>query len=160
SIYEGTNTIQANDLLRRKVIGSGGALLKLFLKEIDALVPELKGELAYQAEALTALSAEWEELSLDIARRAEKNPDEAAGAAFDYLMYSGYVAVGYFWARMSKVARASLGQSATDDPFYRAKLQTARFYFERILPRTRALSVTLRTSSESLMAIADDAFVL
>jgi hypothetical protein len=160
SIYEGTNTIQANDLLRRKVIGSGGGLLKLFLKEIDALTRELGGELGYQADALNALRGEWEELSLDIAKRAEKNPDEAAGSAFDYLMYSGYVSVGYFWARMSKVALASLGKSATDDAFYRAKLQTARFYFERILPRTRTLAITLRTTSQSLMEIADDAFVL
>jgi alkylation response protein AidB-like acyl-CoA dehydrogenase len=161
SIYEGTNTIQANDLLRRKVIGSGGALLKLFLKEVDALVEELRGsELGYQADALEALSSEWDSISTDIAARAAKNADEAAGAAFDYLMYSGYVAVGYFWARMSKVALASLGKSATDDAFYRAKLQTARFYYDRILPRTRTLAITLRTSSKSLMEIADDAFVL
>ncbi len=161
SIYEGTNTIQANDLLRRKVIGSRGALLDNFLREIDALTAELKGgQLGYQADALEALRGEWQELSTDIAKRAEKNPDEAAGAAFDYLMYSGYVAVGYFWARMSKVALASLGKSATDDNFYRAKLQTAQFYFDRILPRTRTLAITLRTSSQSLMEIADDAFVL
>ncbi|MET0286955.1 MAG: acyl-CoA dehydrogenase C-terminal domain-containing protein [Polyangiales bacterium] len=161
SIYEGTNTIQANDLLRRKVIGSGGALLNNFLGEVDALTKELKGsQLGYQADALEALRGEWEEISSDIAKRAANNADEAAGAAFDYLMYAGYVSVGYFWARMSKVALASLGKSASDDAFYRAKLQTAQFYFDRILPRTRTLAITLRTSSKSLMEIADDAFVL
>lgn len=162
SIYEGTNTIQANDLLRRKVIGSGGALLKLFLQEVDALAGELKGssELGYQADALTELSREWLALSNDIAKRAESNADEAAGAAFDYLMYSGYVSVAYFWARMSKAALAKLGKGTpTDDTFFRTKLQTARFYYERILPRTRTLAVTLRAPSKTLMDIADDNFV-
>ncbi|MDB4991237.1 MAG: phenylacyl-CoA dehydrogenase [Myxococcaceae bacterium] len=160
SIYEGTNTIQANDLLRRKVIGSKGALLQVFLKEVETLVSELTGssELGYQAQALAELSSEWASLSTDIARRAESNADEAAGAAFDYLMYSGYVAVAYFWARMSKAAIASLGRVPSEDLFLRTKLQTARFYFERILPRTRTLAVTLKAPSKTLMDVADDAF--
>jgi alkylation response protein AidB-like acyl-CoA dehydrogenase len=161
SIYEGTNTIQANDLLRRKVIGSGGALLELFLKEIDVLVSALEGtELDYQAKALARLRTEWADISLDLAKRSKANPDEAAGAAFDYLMYSGYVSVAYFWARMSKAAIAHRGKNASDDAFYLAKLQTAQFYYDRILPRTSTLAITLRTSSKSLMDIADDAFVL
>jgi alkylation response protein AidB-like acyl-CoA dehydrogenase len=162
SIYEGTNTIQANDLLRRKVLGTRGALLELFLLEVDELVAELRtdSELSYQADALATLRAEWEALSQDIARRAEINPDEAAGAAFDYLMYSGYVSVAYFWARMSKAARKNLGKNPVEDDFYRAKLFTARFYYERILPRTRTLATTLRASSKSLMDIPDGSFVL
>jgi alkylation response protein AidB-like acyl-CoA dehydrogenase len=162
SIYEGTNTIQANDLLRRKVIGTKLGLLQNFLKEVDALVSELKGspELGYQAQALSELRGEWEAISSDIAKRSVENADEAAGAAFDYLMYSGYVSVAYFWARMSKAAIQNTGRNASDDKFYKAKLQTARFYYERILPRTRTLAVTLRASSKSLMDIADDAFVI
>jgi len=162
SIYEGTNTIQANDLLRRKVIGTRGGLLALFLNEIDALVADLKGqrELAYQTAALSKLRTEWESISTLIARRSENNADEAAGAAFDYLMYSGYVVVGYFWTRMCKAALANLGKSEADDRFYTAKLQTARFYFERILPRTRTLAVTMRASSSTLMDMAEDAFVI
>jgi len=161
SIYEGTNTIQANDLLRRKVLGTKGALLENFLVEIDALVSEIEGssELGYQAQALSELRGEWKAISDDIAKRAASNADEAAGAAFDYLMYSGYVSVAYFWARMSKAAIANQGRVAADEAFFRSKLQTARFYFERILPRTRTLAVTLRASSKSLMEIADDGFV-
>jgi alkylation response protein AidB-like acyl-CoA dehydrogenase len=161
SIYEGTNTIQANDLLRRKVLGSKGALLELFLKEIDKVVSEIQGssELGYQAQALSELRGEWEALSNDIAKRAAQNPEEAAGAAFDYLMYSGYVSVAYFWARMSKAAIANLGRVPADDRFLRSKLQTARFYFERVLPRTRGLAVNLRASSKSLMDPDDDGFV-
>ncbi len=161
SIYEGTNTIQANDLLRRKVLGSKGALLGLFLREVDALIHDLKElpELAYQTEALQALRQEWEEISLDIGKRSAANADEAAGAAFDYLMYSGYAALAYFWGRISKVASVKVQKGGADAPFYKSKLQTARFYFERILPRTRTLAVTLRAPSSTLMDVADDGFV-
>jgi len=162
SIYEGTNTIQANDLLRRKVLGTNGALLTMFLRELDQLAESIAGddELAYQANALKLARKEWEELTADIAKRSANNADEAAGAAFDYLMYAGYVAVAYCWARMSKVAKAALGKSAEADVFYRTKLQTARFYFERILPRTRGLAATLRAPSDTLMAVPEDAFVI
>jgi alkylation response protein AidB-like acyl-CoA dehydrogenase len=161
-IYEGTNGIQANDLLRRKVIGSKGALLRVFLEEVETLVRELEGssELGYQAKALAELKDEWAALSSDIARRSVSNADEAAGVAFDYLMYSGYVAVAYCWARMSKAALANLGRLPSDDLFLRTKLQTARFYFERILPRTRSLVVTLKAPSETLMVVAAEAFSL
>jgi hypothetical protein len=160
-IYEGTNTIQANDLLRRKVLGSKSGLLKLFLSEVEAIATELSAdsELSYQAEALKAHAKEWEQLTQHIALRSEKDSDEAAGAAFDYLQYAGYVTLAYFWGRMSRVAKASLGKSADQDAFYRSKLQTARFYFERILPRTRALAVTLQAPAATLMDIAEDAFV-
>jgi alkylation response protein AidB-like acyl-CoA dehydrogenase len=164
TIYEGTNTIQANDLLRRKVLGSKGALLRLFLSELDALVGELavEPELAYQADALRALSAEWSQLSSELAARSERDPEEAAGAAFDYLMYSGYACLAHFWGRMSLVASRSLSASGAADAqsaaFYRSKLQTGRFYFERILPRTRTLAATLRAPASTLMAIAEDGF--
>jgi alkylation response protein AidB-like acyl-CoA dehydrogenase len=160
-IYEGTNTIQANDLLRRKVLGSNGALLSLFLGEVEVLAGELANdpELAYQAEALKAIKKEWEQLTQHIGQRAQKDGDEAAASAFDYLLYSGYATLAYFWGRMSRVAKASLGQSADQDAFYRSKLQTARFYYERILPRTRGLAVTLKAPASTLMEIAEDAFV-
>jgi alkylation response protein AidB-like acyl-CoA dehydrogenase len=160
-IYEGTNTIQANDLLRRKVLGSKGGLLKLFLGDVDAVATELAAdsELAYQAEALKAHAKEWELLTANIAARTEKDGDEAGGAAFDYLQYAGYVTLAYFWGRMSRVAKANLGKSADQDAFYRSKLQTARFYFERILPRTRTLAVTLQAPAATLMEVAEDAFV-
>jgi alkylation response protein AidB-like acyl-CoA dehydrogenase len=160
SIYEGTNTIQANDLLRRKVLGTKGALLSLFLREIDALNHDLVEipELAYQVEALKGVRKEWEEISTDLAKRTEQNADEAAGAAFDYLMYSGYSTLAYFWARMSKVAVVKAAKGGSEAAFYQSKLQTARFYFERILPRTRTLAVTLRAPSATLMATPDDAF--
>jgi alkylation response protein AidB-like acyl-CoA dehydrogenase len=160
-IYEGTNTIQANDLLRRKVLGSKGALLERFLREIDALVAELAGvpELAYQVTALKWHRGEWVALTKDLGLRSERDADEAGGAAFDYLMYAGYVTLAYFWARASLVAHKGLGKSAESDAFYTSKLQTARFYFERILPRTQSLATTIKAPAATLMEIAEDAFV-
>lgn len=158
SIYEGTNTIQGNDLIRRKVIGSKGALLKLFLRDLHAIASELTdhADLGYQAIELKRLGGEWEALSTDLATRCAKDADEAAGAAFDYLMYSGYVVLATLWARMSKVA--SQKKAGDDKLFYNTKLQTARFYFERILPRTHGLAATLRASSSTLMDVPEEAF--
>ncbi|HEX6245387.1 MAG TPA: acyl-CoA dehydrogenase C-terminal domain-containing protein, partial [Polyangiales bacterium] len=102
---------------------------------------------------------EWEQLTQGIAQRSQKDPEEAAASAFDYLLYSGYVTLAYLWARMSRVAKANLGKSSAEDPFYRSKLQTARFYYERILPRTRALAATLKAPAATLMDVAEDAFV-
>jgi alkylation response protein AidB-like acyl-CoA dehydrogenase len=160
-IYEGTNTIQANDLLRRKVLGTKGALLDLFLREVDGVVSQLGSvpELAYQATQLKVLRGEWVALTQDIGQRSERDGDEAGGAAFDYLMYAGYVALAYFWARSSLVAQRSLGKSPESDAFYRSKLQTARFYYERILPRTQSLATTIRAPAATLMEISEDAFV-
>jgi alkylation response protein AidB-like acyl-CoA dehydrogenase len=160
-IYEGTNTIQANDLLRRKVLGSKGALLELFLREIDGVIGPLSGlpTLAYQATALRTLRDEWLALTEDLGQRTARDGDEAGGAAFDYLMYAGYIALAYFWARASLVAHKNLGKSAENDAFYTSKLQTARFYFERILPRTQSLAATIKAPAATLMEIAEEAFV-
>jgi hypothetical protein len=74
-------------------------------------------------------------VSLQIGQKAMENPDEAGAAAVDYLMYSGYVVLAYFWARMAVVAQAKIAAGEGDSSFYEAKLHTARFYFQRLLPR-------------------------
>ena len=74
-------------------------------------------------------------------------------------MYAGYVALAYLWARSSLTAQRGLGKSAQDDAFYTSKLQTARFYFERILPRTQSLATTIKAPAATLMEIAEDAFI-
>jgi hypothetical protein len=69
----------------------------------------------------------------------------------DYLMYSGYMVLGYFWARMAKVAQEKLAAGTSEEDFYKAKLTTARFYFTRILPRTRMHAATMTAGAASLM---------
>jgi hypothetical protein len=96
-----------------------------------------------------------------LAQEGMKNPDQAGAASVDYLHLFGYVAIGYLWARMAKVAQAKLaagGLKGDDRAFYEAKLQTARFYMERMLPRHSTHFANLMAGSESIMAFADAAF--
>ncbi|MDF3845053.1 acyl-CoA dehydrogenase C-terminal domain-containing protein, partial [Pseudomonas citronellolis] len=129
-IYEGTNGIQALDLLGRKVLGSQGKLLLGFTKLVHQLCqanaehPQLKAQVAQ----LAALNKQWGELTQKVGMAAMKNPDEVGAAAVDYLMFSGYVTLGYFWLRMALVARQKLEEGAAEADFYQAKLATADFY--------------------------------
>ena len=84
------------------------------------------------------------------------NPEEVGAASVDYLMYSGYATFAYFWARAVAV---SLVAAATDDSdFYTAKIKTARFYFQRILPRTRTLIVSMKSGADNLLALDEEHF--
>ena len=105
-LYEGTTGIQAMDLIGRKVLGSGGKLLLGFTEMIDEFCEANTGEEdAEFISVLTRYKDEWLELSMKIGEAAMENPDEAGAAAVDYLMYSGYVTLAYFWARMAVLAQ-------------------------------------------------------
>jgi hypothetical protein len=98
---------------------------------------------------------ELERLTHAVVERAIKDADEAGAAAVEYLMFAGYVVYAYMWARMAKAAL-----DGGDDPFYSAKLKTARFYFQRLLPRTRGLAACVESGGEALMALSEDEFTL
>ena len=158
-LYEGTTGIQAMDLIGRKVLGSGGQLLMGFTQMID----DFCAANTYEADAefisvLTRYKDEWLEMSLKIGERAMENPDEAGAAAVDYMMYSGYVTLAYFWARMAVIARQKIAEAEGDASFYEAKLMTARFYFDRILPRTLAHKESLQSGAENLMDMPEAMF--
>jgi butyryl-CoA dehydrogenase len=91
-----------------------------------------------------------------LAQESLKNPDQAGAAATDYLHLFGYVAFGYLWARMAKIALAK--QGGADAAFYDAKLRTARYYMQRLLPRTGAHLSTLMSGSAPIMEFPDAAF--
>ncbi len=159
-IYEGTNGIQALDLLGRKVLASKGELLHHFTGQVRAYI-ESESSNACAAEFLAPLTANldrWEQLSRDIAERAEANPDEMGAASFDYLMYSGYTVMAYLWARSATVAQQKLDAGTDESRFYQAKIHSARFYFQRILPRNESLALSLCSSAESLMSMDEDQF--
>jgi hypothetical protein len=78
------------------------------------------------------------------------NADEVGAAAVDYLRVAGHLVFGYFWARMAQVALQQIS-AGSNDPFYKAKVQTARFYFSRLFPETASLMLTARSGSEVLM---------
>nr|WP_298144522.1 acyl-CoA dehydrogenase C-terminal domain-containing protein [uncultured Pseudomonas sp.] len=145
-IYEGTNGIQALDLVGRKVIGSGGAFYKYFADEIKAFTDSADSSLGEFVEPLKAAIANLEQMTADLLERAKANPNEIGAASVEYLHVFGYTAYAYMWALM---ARAALGKEAQDD-FYASKLGTARFYFARILPRIHSLSASVKAGSESL----------
>ncbi|MBV1788221.1 acyl-CoA dehydrogenase C-terminal domain-containing protein [Marinobacterium sp. D7] len=159
-LYEGTTQIQALDLLGRKVLMSEGKTLMAFTKVIHKFCQAAAEEPKMRAFVgpLEKHNKEWGELTQQLGMKAMMNRDEVGAASVDYLMYSGYVTLAYFWARMAQVAQHKLAEGSGDAAFYRAKLTTARFYFERILPRTRSLVETMLSGSDNLMALSEEHF--
>jgi alkylation response protein AidB-like acyl-CoA dehydrogenase len=151
-IYEGTNTIQSLDLLGRKVLGNNGATLKKFGKLVGALVAE-EGVNEKMAEFITPIAELGEQITkftTEIGFKGFQNADEVGAAAVDYLRVAGHLVFGYFFARMAQVALREIAAGNTD-PFYPAKLQTARFYFAKLFPETATLMRTARAGSKVLM---------
>jgi hypothetical protein len=156
TLYEGTTGIQALDLMGRKVMQQQGAGLRIFLGMIEAFCAEHANDpaLAEFVAPLRALAMEWQQLTLQVGQRAVANPEEVGAAAYDYLFYSGYAALGYWWAR----SVAATGPSARSESFKAAKLETARFYFARILPRTRTHAAAIGSGAGTLMAMNEADF--
>jgi alkylation response protein AidB-like acyl-CoA dehydrogenase len=151
-IYEGTNTIQSLDLLGRKVLGNQGATLKKFGKMVARLVEEegVNEQMAEFINPLAYLGEQMTKFTTELGFKAFQNPDEVGGAAVDYLRVAGHLVLGYFWARMAQVALRQIAAGNTD-PFYKAKLQTARFYFAKLFPETATLMRTARSGVTVLM---------
>ena len=151
-IYEGTNTVQSLDLLGRKVLGNNGATLKKFGKLIGALIAEegVNEKMAEFINPLAVLADQMTKFTTELGFKGLQNPDEVGAAAVDYLRVAGHLVFGYFWARMAQVALREIAAGNTD-PFYLAKLQTARFYFAKLFPETASLMRTARSGSRSLM---------
>jgi len=151
-IYEGTNTIQSLDLLGRKVLGNNGATLKKFGKMVAQLVQEegVNEKMAEFINPLAYLGDQMTKFTTEIGFKGFQNADEVGAAAVDYLRVAGHLVFGYFWARMAQVALHQIAAGNTD-PFYRGKLQTARFYFAKLFPETATLMRTARSGAQVLM---------
>ncbi|MBL0718783.1 acyl-CoA dehydrogenase C-terminal domain-containing protein [Piscinibacter sp. Jin2] len=160
-IYEGTNTIQSLDLLGRKVLGDGGKKLKAFGRKVAEFVEDEGVDEAMQefVNPLADLGDKVTKLSTELGFKGMGNADEVGAAAVDYLRVCGHLVFAYFFARMAKVALAKQADPATaNDPFYTAKLATARFYFAKLLPETASLIRSARAGSASLMALDEALF--
>ena len=159
-LYEGTTGIQALDFIGRKVLGSGGVLLQNFTREIHHFCKENAevAELQEFIEPLQALNKKWGELTLHIGTKAMENADEAGAASVDYLMFSGYSCLAYFWANAAFKARAALAAENSEGEFYEAKLKTARFYYQRILPRTSTCEAAILSGADNVMSLEVEAF--
>ncbi len=160
TMYEGTTGIQAIDLLARKIMGSNGELLNVFTGEIKDYCASIRGKSQFNAwaNAIDSHVDEWLQITKDIGQSAASNPDELGAAAVDYLMFSGYVTVGYFWLQMAVVAQQALDNGASDKAFYEAKIHTAKFYFDRMLTRTRSLVSAINSGSGNLMQMEEALF--
>lgn len=155
-IYEGTNGIQALDLLGRKVLGSQGKLLRGFTKIVHKFCESQAANPQFDAyvSQLAGLNKQWGELTQQIGMAAMKNPDEVGAASMDYLMFSGYVILAYLWLRMALVASEKLAAGSGDAEFYQAKLATCEFYFKRLLPRTAAHLAAAQAGSDCMMSMS------
>jgi hypothetical protein len=135
----------------RKIMQQQGAGLRVFLGMIEEFCERHGGDdaLAEFVGPLRAKAAEWQQLTIDVGGRAMANADEVGAAAFDYLFYSGYVALAYWWARSVATAEGSSRPQAFKD----AKRETARFYFARLLPRTLQHKAAIESGAAPLMAL-------
>jgi alkylation response protein AidB-like acyl-CoA dehydrogenase len=156
-LYEGTNTIQSLDLLGRKVLADNGKKLKAFGKRIATFIEEEGTNEAMQefVNPLADLGDKVTKLTTELGMKAMGNADEVGAAAVDYLRVVGHLAFAYLFARMAKIA---LAKKDSGDPFYTAKLATARFYFAKLLPETAMLIRSARAGVTPLMAMDEALF--
>ena len=156
-IYEGTNTIQSLDLLGRKVLQDNGAKLKKFGKLVTEFIEDEGTNEAMQEfiNPLAELGDKVTKLTTELGMKAFANADEVGAAAVDYLRVCGHLVFAYFFARMAKIA---LEKQNSGDPFYSAKLHTARFYFAKLLPETAGLIRSARSGLAPLMAMEEAMF--
>jgi alkylation response protein AidB-like acyl-CoA dehydrogenase len=156
TIYEGTTGIQAMDLLGRKIIQLQGAGMRQFLGLIQNFCTEhmANAEMIEFVLPLAEVTKQWGELTMQLARKSQESADEIGAASVDYLFYSGYATLAYWWAR--SVATADSGPHGDD--FRRRKREVARFYFARILPRINAHAAAMKSGAKNLMGLPDSAF--
>ncbi len=154
-IYEGTNGVQAMDLLARKVAGSKGQLVKVFVEEVQQYIAKNTSEQMTEfLQPLAKATTELAQLSQDILTLAQDNPEELGCAANDYLHVFGYTAMAFVWAKMAEV---SFMQDQASE-FHQSKLHTARYFYARILPRCQSLIASATAGSDAMFDMPEDLF--
>ena len=163
TLYEGTTGVQALDLIGRKVLlSSKGKVVRDYTAEILKFCGQHARNKYMRRFAwdLTKVCAQWNALTVRIMLAARKDRDIVSSASVDFLMFSGYVMMAYYWAQQAAVASAKLasgdGQETTE--FYKAKIKLADFYFERLLPRTRGHAESMVNPSRTLTSLAAEHF--
>lgn len=154
TLYEGTTGIQALDLFGRKVLADGG---QGFANFVDLMVDDIRSIDDEFSKPLLDSIEQWKELTALITQKSSDSLDEVGAASVDYLMYSGYIVLAWFWAKMGHIAKTKI--KVEDELFYRAKLGSAKFYFKKILPRTLSLYATIAMGSETVMYISNEDFI-
>jgi alkylation response protein AidB-like acyl-CoA dehydrogenase len=160
-IYEGTNGIQALDLVGRKLGQNGGRAIQAFLKLLGEEIADGKtgeGEPAAIASALEKGVSDLQTATMWLMQNGLADPNNGGAAAYPYMTLMGVVSLGLMWLRMAKASTAALAAGAGDKAFHEAKLVTARFFASHVMPETGSLRRKIEAGSETLMALPAEAF--
>lgn len=159
-IYEGTNAIQALDLVGRKLPMHGGRLVRRFFEQVKADIDRYATDatMAEFCKPVAASLSQLQKATMVLAERGFANPDEVGAAATEYLHLMGTVAVGWQWMLMVGVAKAKLAAGTGDARFLGAKIKTARFYVARLLPEAATLLTAIQSGAAPIMAMSADEF--
>jgi alkylation response protein AidB-like acyl-CoA dehydrogenase len=158
-IYEGTNGVQALDLVGRKLAANGGRAVMGFAGELDAWVAAHQGDPVLQpfAEGVARAKADLQEATLWLMQNGLANPENAGAASADYLHLLGLTGLAFAWGEIAKAAQARIA-AGDADPFYAGKLATGRYFLARVLPETGLRLARLKTGAEPVMALPAEAF--
>lgn len=159
-IYEGTNGIQALDLVGRKLPKDGGRAIQAFFKLVGEEAGDAKSEekLSVIAGAVERANGDLQTATMWLMQNAMANPNQAGAAAYPYMTLMGTVALGLMWLRMAKTSFEALSNGAEDRAFHENKLITARFFAERVMPESNALRRKIEAGADTLMALPAEAF--
>jgi alkylation response protein AidB-like acyl-CoA dehydrogenase len=159
-IYEGTNGIQAMDLVGRKLPKDGGRAVRAFFELVgrDIAQAQAEGDPAGVAQALASALQDLQAATMWLAQNGMADPNNAGAGAYAYMDLMGLVSLGWMWLKLAAASQRALSEGAEDKPFHEAKLVTARFYAERELPLSTALRRKIEAGAETLMKIPAEAF--
>lgn len=151
-LYEGANGIQALDLATRKAQMKDGAIMRHFIEMVRAEMGNAPPELQAMTDRLGKLAAEAEAATAWLASKVKADPEDAAAGAYHYMDLIGFLALGWLWLRMASAAQRRIG-AGDASPFNHAKMKTARFYFERLVPEAMTLRERMEAGSSAVMAL-------
>ena len=159
-IYEGTNGIQAMDLVGRKLPRDGGRAIRAFFELVGGEIAAAKqaGDPAGVAAALEPALGDLQAATMWLARNGMADPDNAGAGAYAYMDLMGLVSLGWMWLKMAAASSRALADGAEDKAFHEAKLTTARFYATRELPLSTGLRRKIEAGAETLMELPAEAF--
>ena len=160
-LYEGTNGIQALDLVGRKLPRHGGRAVMAFFKEVEDFIKENSGEevLTPYLEPLKKGLGDLQNATMWFMQNAMAKPDNAGAGSTDYMHLFGLVALGFMWAQMAKAASAQLANGADGrEDFYNTKLTLGRHWMERVMPETGAQLARISNGSDTIMSLPAEAF--
>jgi alkylation response protein AidB-like acyl-CoA dehydrogenase len=159
-LYEGANAVQALDLVGRKLPAGGGRAVRAFFGMVQADLDAAKGDASLDAIAKPLADAvgKLQQATMWLAQNGLSNPDEAGAAATDYLRIFALVSLGWMWLKMARAAQGKGGSDGLSPKFYDAKLKTAAFFAQRMLPEVDSRLKTLTAGCKIMMEMAEDQF--